>query len=191
LGVLLLVVSALFGAVTVARVADREPVLAIAAPISRGEPVTANHLTDVRVGSDDDVALVPASEAGSLVGLRAIADLAPGTLVSLDHFTEGPSIARGQSVIGLALAPGEYPTANLAPGDRIVVVRTPPREATSTTDTPEPTILVDQATVFAIQVLSETAQTLMVSLTVPSDTAPELAAAAAAGRVRLVLQGTS
>lgn len=186
LGALLLVAFGLFGAITIARVADREPVLALAQPIERGEELTAAHLTTVRVGTDDDVSVAPAMEADGIVGLRATSDLSPGTLVTLDHFTAGPSVDPGESVIGLALAPGEYPTANLHAGDAVVVVRTPAPNGLDREEAAEAIVLAE-AEVFAVEPLSDTARTLMVSLTVPSESAPEIAAAAAEGRIRLAL----
>jgi len=190
LGLLVLVGFGLFGAITVAGVAAREPVLALAQPIQRGEQLTAAHLAVVNVGTDDAVALVAAADRDQLVGLTATAGLEAGTLITRSQFADGPTVAAGFSVVGLALQPGEYPTATMRPGDLVVVVRTPTttpldREAN------EPTILADSAKVFAIETLSETARTVMVSIVVPDDVVPDIAAAAAAGRVRLALMGES
>jgi hypothetical protein len=180
----------LFGAITVAGVAAREPVLALAQPIQRGEQLTAAHLAVVNVGTDDVVALVAATDRDELVGLTATAGLEAGTLVTRSQFAEGPTVAAGFSVVGLALQPGEYPTATMRPGDLVVVVRTP---ATTPLDREanEPTILADSAEVFAIETLSETARTVMVSIVVPDGVVPDIAAAAAAGRIRLALVGES
>lgn len=186
LGLVVLVAFSLVGAVTVAKVAARQPVLALAQTIERGEQLTAAHLAVVNVGTDDGVDLVPSSERDSLVGLTATARLEAGTLISRTHFATGPAVAPGQSVVGLALAPGEYPTGTLRPGDLVVVVRTPDN-APGGREGSEPQVLVDRAEVFAVEILSETARTMMVSIVVPEPAVPEIAAAAAAGRVRLAL----
>ena len=191
LGSLVLVAFGLFGAMTVARVAAREPVLALAQPLSRGDELTAAHLRVVRVGTDDQVQLVPASEDDQLLGLTATANLGEGTLITRDQFASGPTLARGESVVGLALAPGEYPTANLRPGDLVIVVNTPAPNDTARDDAGEPNVLANRATVFAVEPLSETARTLMVSVAVQEDVAASIAAAASEGRVRLVLVGGS
>lgn len=190
LGLLVLVGFGLFGAITVAGVAAREPVLALAQPIQRGEQLTAAHLVVVNVGTDDAVALVGAADRDDLLGLTATTGLEAGTLITQSQFAEGPTVAAGFSVVGLALAPGEYPTVTMRPGDLVVVVRTPattPLERESN----EATVLVDSAEVFAIETLSETGRTVMVSIVVPEDVVPDIAAAAASGRIRLALMGVS
>lgn len=188
LGLLVLVAFGLFGAITVARVADRQPVLALAQSIERGEQLSREHLMVVNIGTDDAVAVVPAAERDDLVGLTATVPLDAGALISETQFAEGPSVPSGSSVLGLALAPGEYPTATLRPGDEVVVVRTP---STSPSDgaADGPTVLAAGSEVFAVETLSETAHTVMVSIVVPEGAVPEIAAAAAAGRVRLALVG--
>ncbi len=190
LGLLVLVGFGLFGAITVARVAAREPVLALAQSIERGERLTAAHLAVVNVGTDDAVALVGAAARDELVGLTATAGLEPGTLLTRSQFADGPIVPAGSSVVGLALAPGEYPTATLRPGDIVVVVRTPSTTPAESADS-EPTLLAEGVEVFAIETLSETAHTVMVSIVVPDDAVPDIAAAAAAGRARLALVGQS
>lgn len=191
LGLLVLVGFGLLGAVTVARVAGREAVVALAGPIERGEQLTAAHIAVVNVGTDDAVALVPAADRDELLGLTATAGFESGTLVTRSQFADGPTVAAGFSVVGLALEPGEYPTATLRPGDRVVVVRTPATTPMEREEDSAPTLLVEAAEVFAIETLSETARTIMVSVVVPEDTVPDIAAAAAADRVRLALVGGS
>ncbi len=190
LGLLVLVGFGLFGAITVARVAGREPVLALAQPIERGEQLTATHLAVVNVGTDDAVALVAASDRDDLLGLTATAGLEAGTLVTRSQFAEGPTVAAGYSVVGLALDPGEYPTATLRPGDLVVVVRTPASTPTEREDSGS-TVLAESAEVFAIETLSETAHTVMISIVVPEAVVAEIASAAAQDRVRLALMGES
>lgn len=189
-GLLVLVAFGLVGAITVARVAAREPVLALAQPIERGEQLTAGHLTVVDVGTDGDVAVVPSADRDDVLGLTATARFDAGTLVSRSQFADGPTVAAGDSVLGLALAPGEYPTSTLRPGDLVVIVRTPDT-TTGTQSGPEPDVLAERAEVFEVETLSETARTMMVSIVVPEQAAPDVAAAAAAGRVRLALVAES
>lgn len=188
LGLLVLLGSGLLGAITVARVAAREPVLALAQPIGRGEPLTAAHLTVIDVGTDADVALVAATDRDTLLGRTATAGLDAGTLLSPSQFTEGPTVPAGSSIVGLALAPGEYPTTATRPGDLVTIVRTPAQTPTAPADG-QPARLVEAAEVYAVEVLSETAHTRMVSVVVPDDIVAEVTAAAAAGRVRLALKG--
>ena len=186
LGLLVLVAFGLLGAITVARVAGRAPVLALAQPVERGEQLESADLMVVSVGTDDNVAVVPSADRDELLGLTATAGMEAGTLVNRGQFAVGPSVAAGSSVVGLALVPGQYPTVNLRPGDRVVVVRTPASTPTGEDDRGA-TVLADRAEVFAVEPLSETARTLMVSIVIGQDAIPEVAAAAAADRIRLAL----
>lgn len=185
-GLVLVLIAAMLGAITIARVAAREPVLALAMPIARGEVITDEHLAVVQVATDDQLATVPANERQDLVGLIAQADLTPGTLLARDQLADGPSLPDGWSVVGLALNPGEYPTSALAAGDRVEVVRTPdPTGVRGESSAVE--VIAPEAEVFAVELLSESARSFMVSLAVPADVAPAVAASAAEGRIRLVL----
>lgn len=185
-GLVLVLIAAMLGAITIARVAAREPVLALAMPIARGEVLTDDHLAVVQVATDDQIATVPAELRDDHVGLVAQADMAPGMLLAGDQLAEGPSLPDGWSVVGLALNPGEYPTSALAAGDPVEVVRTPaPIGVRGDTSTVE--VLAPAAEVFSVELLSESARSFMVALAVPADVAPTVAAAAAEGRVRLVL----
>lgn len=190
-GLVVVLAGALFGAVTLARVADRVPVLALAQPIERGETLTDDHLRAVHVASDEPLPLVAAADRDLLVGLTAIGPMPAGSLLARDHFSDGPQVAAGFSVVGLALQPGEYPIASLAPGDHVEVIRTPDPTGARSDSGVGAAVLADDAEVFSIGPLSDTSTGLMVSLTVPHDTGPAIASAAAEGRIRLVLVPTS
>lgn len=185
-GLVLVLIAAMLGAITIARVAAREPVLALAMPIARGEVLTDDHLAVVQVATDDQIAKVSAELRQDLIGLVAQGDLAPGTLLARDQLAEGPALPAGWSVVGLALNPGEYPTSALAAGDRVEVVRTPdPTGVRGDASTVE--VIASEAEIFAVELLSESARSFMVSLAVPADVAAIVAASAAEGRIRLVL----
>ncbi len=189
-GLLVVVGFGLAGAVLLARVADRQPVLALALPIEAGEVLSAGHLMTVRVGTDDGVRLVAAADREELVGRVATASLPAGTLVAAEQFSAGPTVGEGQSVVGLALEPGAYPMASLRPGTRVAVVLTsdPTAAPDSASGVDGPLAWgVEQAEVFAVEPLGETSRTLLVSVTVDQRAAPKIASAAAADRVRLVL----
>jgi Flp pilus assembly protein CpaB len=187
LGLAVVLAGGLFGAIALARVADRSPVLALAMPIERGEMLTDEHLRIVNVAVDELLPLVSADYRGALVGQTATGPLPAGSLVTRDQFSDGPQVPAGSSVVGLALQPGEYPIAALMPGDRVEVVRTPDATGARSDGGSGASVLTEDAEVYAVGALSETSVGLMVSLTVPQDSGPAIAAAAAEGRVRLVL----
>ncbi len=185
--VLLVALSALAAVVLFSRAASRDPVLALANEVERGQVVNAGDFQVVYVGTDDAVATVSADELATLTGLTPVADLEAGTIVTSSHFVARNMLGLGEGVVGLALSPGEYPTLRLAPGDRVDVIRTEPSPVPGET---QPAagglVLVAAAEVFDITELGTQGQQF-VSLRMPVGAAAEVARAAADGRIRLVL----
>ncbi len=187
LGLVIVLASALGGAISIARAADRQPVLALGQPLERGEALTDEHLTTVHIAADEDMPLTPVAQRAELVGLVARTSLPAGTLVNREQFTNGPVVPAGWSVVGLALEPGEYPTAALRAGDRVAVVQTPDPNGPRSGLAQDTTVLSENSEVFAVEALSESTRAQMISISVPGDVAASIAAAAAEDRVRLVL----
>ena len=179
--VLLVALSALAALVLFSRVAARDPVLALANDLERGQVITAEDLRVVYLGTDDPISVVPSDGLSSLVGLMAVADLEGGTIVTPAHFVAGAVLADGEGVVGLALSPGEYPTLRLAPGDLVDVISTDPVSGQE-----DAVLAAAAAEVFDVAELGTQGQRF-VSLRLPADTAGLVAQAAAEGRVRLVL----
>jgi hypothetical protein len=191
LGLAVVLAGGLFGAITLARVADREPVLALTTPIERGQLLTAEHLRTVNVASDEQLSLVALEDRDELIGLVSTSSLPTGSLLAREQFSDGPQLEPGSSVVGLELQAGEYPTRSLAPGDRVEVVRTPDPASARSDAATGASVLTGDAEVFAVEALSETSSALMISLSVPREVGPAIAGAAADGRVRLVLVSAS
>jgi hypothetical protein len=180
--VLLVAVSALAAVIVFSQASAREPVLALANPVERGQILEGEDLRVVYMASDDPVAAVPADGLAALVGRRAVIDLEEGTIVVSGFFVDEEAVLAGEGVVGLALSPGEYPTLRLAPGDVVDVVSTVDARG-------DPAgVLVAGAVVFEVSDLGVQGARF-VSLRVPISAAGELAQAAAAGDVRLVLVG--
>jgi Flp pilus assembly protein CpaB len=184
IAVFLVAVSALVAVVLFSQAAAREPVLALAQPVERGQTVTSGDLMVVYVATDDPISSLPPDAAAGLVGLTAAADLDPGTLLTSAHFASRSLLDVGEGVVGMALAPGEYPTLLLAPGDRVDVVltsQTPAEEGFTDTEA-----VATSAEVFDVAELG-TQGDRFISLRLPAEDAAKVARAASAGRVRLVL----
>lgn len=182
--VFLVAVSALAAVVLFSRAAAREPVLALASPVERGQVVASADLMVVYVATDDPIASLAGEAASGLVGLTAVADLEAGTILTSAHFVVRSLLDSGEGVVGLALAPGEYPTPLLAPGDMVDVVLTDggtPEAGASGSG-----LVVSAAEVFDVAELGTQGQRF-ISLRMPAEAAAEVARAAAGGRVRLVL----
>jgi hypothetical protein len=89
---------------------------------------------------------------------------------------------RGQSVVGVSLAPGMIPATRLRAGDQVRLVATPGTSGDIGQDQPQTTT----ATVVGVRSADDTGQ-VVVDVTVPAGDAARLAAWAATGKVALVL----
>jgi hypothetical protein len=176
LGVLLTGLAALGFVLFNAASVQRSPVLALATEVQRGQVLEVEDLQVVHVGTDDVLALTPAERSDLLVGRAAVTDLATGTLLTTDHVAAGATLTPGAGVVGLALAPGQYPTPRLAIGDLVTVVEV----------SNELTVLVEVAEVVGIEPVGTQGQRF-ISLQTGEPEATAVAKAAASGEVRLVL----
>ena len=180
IAVFVVALSALVAVVLFSRAAAREPVLALAEAVERGQVVSSDNLMVVYVASDDPITTVGSEELGALVGLSAVADLPAGTILTPAHFVSRNVLDGGEAVVGLALDPGEYPTPRLAPGDLVDVVGVDP------TSSEEAGTVVVSAEVFDVAELGTQGERF-VSLLIPTEATAEVAIASSADRVRLVL----
>lgn len=184
IAVFLVAISSLVVVVLFSRAAARDPVLALAVAVERGQVISSDDLMVVYVATDDPIATLSSEAAPGLVGLTAVADLEAGTILTPAHFVSRSLLDAGDGVVGLALSPGEYPTPLLAPGDRVDVVLTDRVSPEASDSAPE--TVVGAAEVFDVAELG-TQGDRFISLRMNADAAADVARAAAAGRVRLVL----
>lgn len=184
IAVFLVAVSALAAVVLFSQVAARDPILALANPVERGQIIASDDLMVVYVATDDPITSLSSEAAVGLVGLTAVADFEEGTILTPAHFVSRSLLDAGEGVVGLALAPGEYPTPLLAPGDVVDVVvtsRGPLDQDAATGNT-----VVGSAVVFDVAELGTGGQRF-ISLRMPAEAAAQVAVAAAGNRIRLVL----
>lgn len=172
---LLVGLGALGSVVLFSQASARQPVLALAAPLARGDVVSPEDLRVAYIGSDDPVLTMPSDELSSLVGLVALTDLEAGTIVVPGYFASRVEVETGEGVVGVSLTPGAYPTMHLSPGDVVDVVDTD--DATG--------VVAHGAVVFDIAELGVQGQRL-VSLLLDSETAA-VVARVPEDRLRLVL----
>lgn len=168
----------------------KDPVLAIANPVARGDVIEADDLTVVYMSSDDPIAHLRRADSSRVVGRVALADLEAGALVTPGAISDGPAVQPGEGIVGLSLEPGQVPSSRLRAGDLVNVVAGAPSggggdaQAADTADTP----LVEKAEVFAVEELTASGR-LFVSLKMREADANRVAAAAERGPVRLVMVG--
>ncbi len=156
-------------------------VLAVRTLVHRGEVIDRDDLMTVRVSLDPAVQTVAATQADAVAGQRAALDLAPGGLLTPSDLATSVLPARGTSVVGVGLAPGMLPAEPIAPGDAVRVVQTPGVQG-EVADAP----VTISATVVGVHPSGAGDQTI-VDVVVPAESAADLAARAATGKVALVL----
>ncbi len=186
LGVILVIGGALVFAAVASSLAGRQSVLAVARAVPAGQVVGDADLIEVGMASDGGLRAIASADRDTVVGQSAALDLIEGTLVTRDHLGAGSGPGEGKAVIGLALQPGQVPSSELAPGDRVDVLDT--GEDSASGDGPGPRVLAGArvSEVERVETGSSTGD-VVVSLVVDDVQAPDIAAAHADDRVTLVL----
>lgn len=163
---------------------ERAPVLAVARQVPAGEVITAADLRVVELRPEAGVAVVPAGRAGSVVGRVAAVPLLPGALLAPGQV--GPVVVpgAGQVVVAVRVA---LPPAGLSPGSRVRVLVTP----TSVTGGEPPALLARPVAATVVEVgAADGTGARTVSLLLAASAGDQVATAAAAGAVSLVLTPT-
>ena len=187
-GVAAVVLGALLALALYTSVDRRQAVLAVRRPVAAGQVIAPEDLRQVRVSTADGITPVPVSRSATVVGKSAAVALVPGTLITSDHVGAPSSLQAGQAIVGVALKAGQAPAA-LPPGTRVQVVTTVKGGGT---DQARPVVLTSSAVVApaaaanGAQAKPTTSAITVVSLIVPANEAPAVAAAAADGQVSLV-----
>jgi SAF domain len=187
-GVVLVVVCALVFAEGWLQAGHRQPVLALAQPVTAGQVITSADLETVRVSAAGPVSLVPASRQAEVAGSTAAVSMPAGTLLTGADIGTPPPL-KGQVRLGVALKPGQYPP-DLAAGQDVDVLATPASGTTGSSSgsgSAGAALPVGQAVVLSVSASSAASSSgdTVVELQVPSDAMPQVAAASAAGQIAL------
>ena len=154
-------------------------VVAVRTPVERGQLIVLEDLTTVRVTLDPALRTVPASGLESLVGKRAVTDLAAGTLVAPEQVSDAVVPGSGMAVVAVPIAPGLIPSEPLTAGDTVRLVQAP-AQGVEVTGAPA------EITGTVLHVTPGDTETV-VDVLVADNRAGELAARAASGDLALVL----
>jgi hypothetical protein len=120
--VALIVIGALGAGAFVVSAGQKVAVLALAQPVERGQVIERADLVTANVAVDPALSPVPAARLAEVVGQRAALDLARGSLLTREGVSDAPRPGAGQSLVGVALQPGQLPNERLLPGDRVRLV---------------------------------------------------------------------
>ncbi|MEU5259747.1 hypothetical protein [Amycolatopsis sp. NPDC021455] len=183
---LMLIVACVGGALWWSSTAQgRVPVLGIARPVSIGHVLERADIHEVEISVADAVATVPAEQAASVLGRPMATSLTVGALLTPSSVGPPTVPIVGEAVVAVGLKAGQFPL-ELAPGAPVIVVvaasspNTSAVAGQSSGDGP-----TWPATVTGLA-KAESEQTTVISLRMPSVTAPALARIPA-GQVTLVM----
>jgi Flp pilus assembly protein CpaB len=181
IGILLVVLSTLAGAVAFQRADRRVPVVVVARPVAAGQPISASDLRIVAAGANGPQ-LMPARLVSAVSGRVAAVALRPGTPLLDSELRQRSPNPPGTVAVPLSLKDGDFPPG-LTVGARVLVVALVPSEGSGQpASTRTVSGLVDDLQ--AEKAFGAvTATTVTVQL--PEDQAPALVAGALAGDVVL------
>ena len=188
-GVVLVVACALVFAEGWLAAGNRQPVLALAEPVTAGQVITAADLETVRVSAAGPVSLVPASRQAEVAGSTAAVTMPAGTLLTGSDIGTPPPV-KGQVRLGVALKAGAYPP-DLAAGQDVDILATPASGTTGSSSSGSGSAVdalpVGQAVVLLVSPASAAGGSgeTVVELQVSADAMPQVAAANAAGQIAL------
>lgn len=121
---------------------NRQPVLALARPVSVGQVLTAQDLRQVNLAVGGGVSVVDAEQVASVVGKTMSTTLPAGALLTLEAVSGAGVPAAGQAIAALSLKPGQIPS-EVSAGTHVSVVFVPGQAGTTLNDptTPDSTAI--------------------------------------------------
>jgi hypothetical protein len=195
LAVLLIALGGLGAAFAVTSVRATGTYLAVARPVSVGTALTADDLRSVQVAGGVGLSPVAAGKINEVLGKRAAVTLVEGTLLTMGQLTDKPLLGPGQQQVAIGLKPNQVPAKELRPGDKVLLVSTPPQNASTTTGEAR----TSQTTRYEATVVDATEPdekgpdrtTIVVYLALAGRDAPAVVTLAAQNRLAVILTGAA
>jgi len=165
---------------------QKESVLAIGEPVSKGQVIARDDLVTTSVSGVSGA--IPVGEINTVVNQTAVVDLVDGQILTSEMFVASPLPAAGQATVGLALDPARVPGAGLDPGDVVDVIAVPGGDTAqkdpAALDTPE--VLAEGASVYSVEGAATAGGQVLVTLVVNSADAARISAYSTQNRVAVV-----
>lgn len=178
LGALLSSVGALAVLWMVGAAGDRQEVLVLRQTVHYGESLSASDLGIVRVSVDPGVEVVSAARRSEFVGMTAVTELQPGSLLTTGVVTTGTGPEPGRVLVPLALPADRVPASGLRAGDRLLAVGTA-EEDDAALAVPVEVVRIGEMDVNAVTVVDVLAATT---------DGPRLSVFASRGEIAIVVQ---
>lgn len=197
LGLTVTLTTAIIFALWASSLSNRTSVAVAGRDIPTGSTVEIDDLRAVEMASGQGAGYVPMADLDSVVGRTVRASIPEGTILHPELFSPNSPIDGNAAIVGAVLRPGEYPIAQLGPGQPVGVVTVskqrgqyavPTGSPTNLPSLPDVAVATVRATVAEVnEVLDSGQDALFVSLLVPADDAVQISNSAANGELRLIL----
>jgi hypothetical protein len=184
LAVVLIVGCSALGVWLYSQAGAKVPVVMAVHDIPAGHVIERADLTTVQVAGQ--VTAVGGNHLSSVVGQTAAVEILPNTLVQRAMVTAGSGLKPSEALVGVAVDPGQIPSAGLRAGDHVEVFGLPPKSSLGVAN---PSVLVASAVVFDVRDNPTTAGGSLLSLVVPRDAAAQVATAGSNNLIALVVVG--
>lgn len=190
LAVLLILGGALVSAYLVISSGNQVSAIRIREPVAAGQQIPVTAMEEVQISAGTGLEYVPWSRRDQFAQAYAVTNLVRGTLLTGGMASPPGSnpAADGKVIVGLALKPGQIPATGLDAGDQVSVYAVGGQGAPG--GLPAGTLLAEQAVIFDISKPGEDdlqSDLIQMSVAVPSEQAPRVTQAAAAGAVAVAL----
>ncbi|MEV7177827.1 hypothetical protein [Kitasatospora sp. NPDC093679] len=191
---LLIVAGGLGATVLVQQAGEKVSAVKVTQRVAPGQHIPQTAIEEIQVAKDTPVSFVRWDQRGQLTSRYfAATDIPAGTLLTGPMLTDKVSVASDQAVVGLSLKAGQYPPG-LREGDKVRVwwvgrdAAKNPAGASAASGS-SGTELTSSATVRQVYKAEAGAvnSNLSLNILVPADKAGQVAQAASAGEVALVL----
>lgn len=197
LGLTVTLTAAIIFALWASSLSNRTAVAVAGRDIPTGSTVEIDDLRAVEMASGQGADFVPMADLDTVVGRTVRAAIPKGTILHPGLLSSSSPIDGDKAIVGAVLHPGEYPIAQLGPGQRVGVVavsqhndhyEATERNQKSLTGLPDVANTTIRATVVEVsEVLDSGRDALFVSLLVPAEDAVPLSNSAANREMRLIL----
>ncbi len=174
------------GVVTaVARGAERQLVLALAADVPAGTMLSASDVIAVELPADTGLPTIAQSDLEQIIGQTASVSLSRGTLLNPSMVSDDARVPAGMVLVGIVLDSGQFPI-DLREGDQVELVETGAVAAAADGGIAN----LGAAEVRGITEPTTGSKALVVSLLVPKSSADRVAVSGSQGRLSLVVVGS-
>ena len=183
IAVLLIVLGAAVAGLLALRIDERVPVLVARHNISIGHQITASDLSVARMATEG-VQVIAADRASEVIGRYASQEIISGRLLDPGMLNTSGLLTAGQAAVGVALQPGRFPAGGLRTGDVVQIVRSVDGAGK---------VIAAEAVIGSVNKPSDNAfgsgggDTTVVTVLVSDRLSPDVAAAAMANQLSLVL----